>query len=384
MKKTHLKAGFTLIELIIVIAILSFVTVIGLHSYGNMKEIQAKKVNLANIKRVYHSLSTYETLNREQGETGFFSGFDALIDVEKSGKWTGSEGTFDWGETYTTSSVSSFDGQGNETVTDVTAENPFSERDARTVHGGLGIYDGSWKVLGALYNAAGQGSGATDTLESAQDKNRGMRDTGLFKQLGIYYLTGADAQLLRDAGITYYFMHNPSTQQATGTSRNGFCSAVTTVNGVQVSEDGLKVMGGGPGFRPDLSAFYPVYITNGLPVAVIQPGSTIYDDLGYSLGYTNANFQASTASSALSSVKLICFGIGRNANCVTSQFGLGEAPHNPYYDKRNYRQYIAVFAIKKGGQGVVSSCRLAGVIDCAGNTYKQAEYGVNWTTTLGN
>jgi len=46
----------------------------------------------------------------------------------------------------------------------------------------------------------------------------------------------------------------------------------------------LKIMGGGPGFRPDMSAFYPVYITNGMPVAIISPTSSIYDDLGYDLG----------------------------------------------------------------------------------------------------
>lgn len=355
-----MRGGFTLIELIIVIAILAFVTVVGIHSYGNIKEIQAKKVNTANIKRTYHALATYEAINKEQGETGFFNGFDSLVDVTAGGSWKGSPGTFDWGEAI---------------------------GDARTVHGGLGIYDGSWKVLGALYNAAGQGSGATATMAEAQDQNRGMRDTGLYKQLGIYYLTESDVTLLRNAGIRYYFMHNPSTQQASGSARNGFCTAVTTENGVNYSSqaDGhLKLMGGGPGFRPDMSAFYPVAITNGHPVAVIQPGSTIYDDLGFSLAVTNSSFTATEASAALSSVKLIAFGIGKNAECVRSQFGLGEAPYNPYYDKRSYRSYIALFAIKGGGQGVVASCRLAGVIDCAGKTYRASEYDANWTTTLGN
>ena len=275
-----------------------------------------------------------------------------------------------------------YDSEGNPLTT--TTENSFSSRDSRTVHGGLGIYDGSWKILGATYNAAGQGSGNVASLTEAQEANKGTRETGLYKQLGIYYLTASDAALLRNAGITYYYLHNPSTQQAYGAVRNGYCTAVTEKNGISVSEDGLKIMGGGPGFRPDLSAFYPVYLTAGSPVAVIQPGSSIYDDLGYSLGYTNSQFQASTASKALSSTKLVCFGIGRNAACVSSQFGLGEAPYNPYYDKRNYRQYIAVFVLKAGGQGVVSACRLVGVLDCAGNTFKQAEYGVNWTTTLGN
>lgn len=359
-------SGFTLIELVIVIAILAFVSVIGIHSYGNIREVQARKVNLANIKRVYHALSTYETVMKEQGESGFFGGFDSLVDAETGGKWTGAPGSFDWG-------VASGDGS-------------FSNRDARAVHGGLGIYDGSWKVLGALYNAAGQGSGNVSSLADAQEKNKGMRATGLYKSLGIYYLSADDVELLKNAGVSYYYLHNPSTQQAYngGRSRNGYCTAVTTENGISLSSDGLKIQGGGPGFRPDMSAFYPVYLEEGSPVAVLQPGSTVYDDFGFSLAYTNANFDATTASAALSSVKLICFGIGKNAECVKSQFGLGEAPVNPCFDKTNYRQYLAVFAIKAGGQGVSSVCRLAGVLDCSGNTYRAAEYGVNWTTVLGN
>lgn len=369
-RKEHLRAGFTLIELIIVIAILGFVAVVGIHSYGNVREVQAKKVNLANIKRVYNALSTYETLNREQGTTGYFGGFDSLVDVAADGSWKGSDGTFDLG-----------------TRKEITARGSTTvEFDARQVHSGLGIYDGSWKILGALYNAAGQGSGNTASLLEAQDQNRGMRDTGLYKSLGIYYLSDTDVATLKNAGIDYYYMHNPSTQQAYGATRNGYC-AVDVENGVSYSSasDGhLKIMGGGPGFRPDMSAFYPVALTNGLPVAVINPTSTIYDDFGYALTLTNAAPSTAEAEAALASTKLICFGIGKNAECVRSQLGLGEAPNNPAFDKKNYRNYIAVFAMKTGGQGVAASCRLAGVLDCAGNTYRAAEYGVNWTTELGN
>ncbi len=382
------RRGFTLIELMIVIAILAFVTVVGIHSYGNIKEIQAKKVNLANLKRTFHSLVTYEELCKEQGVSAYFAGFDSLIDAESGGKWLGAAGTFSWGESYTSSNVyddqgrQQFDANGNP-LTSVT-EDSFSSRDSRTVHNGFGIYDGSWKVLMATYNAQGEGAGSVPGLEAAREANKGTRETGLYKHLGIYYLTSSDVSLLKAAGVSYYFLHNPSTAQAYGSSRGGYCSAVVNENGINLSQDGLKIMGGGPGHRPDMSAFYPVYLTEGSPVAVIQPGSTIYDDLGYSLAYTNATFQASTASQALSSTKLICFGIGKNANCVRNQFGLGEAPYNPYYDKRNYRQYVAVFVLKAGGQGVVSACRLAGVIDCAGNTYRAAEYGLNWSTALGN
>lgn len=365
--KTALKQGFTLIELIIVIAILAFVTVVGIHSYGNIREIQAKKMNMANIKRVYHALATYETIHKEQGTVGYFKGFESLIDAKSSGAWYGTPGEVDFG------SYEVVTKKGNKSVV----------IDARTANGNFGIYDGSWKQLGATYNAVGEGSGVVPELSDAQTRNLGTRNTGLYASLGIYYLSTNDAALLRDAGVTTVFLHNPSTQQAYGdASRNPFCTACQKVNDKWVSADGFEIKGGGPGHRPDMSAFYPVFVTNGLPVALIVPTSSIYRELGYDLNLSSGAPTEEEAKKAVASTKLLAFGIGHNSECVVNQMGLGEAPYNPFYDKKNYRQYIAVFAIRTGGQGVASTCRLAGVIDCAGQTYKAAEYGVTWTSEL--
>ena len=269
-------AGFTLIELIIVVAILAFVAMVGLRGYANVRENQARKVNVSNLKRIAHSLATYETM----------------------------------------------------------------------------------------------------------DSNRGMRDTGLYKSLGIFYLSTNDVTLLRNAGVTQVLMHNPSTQQAYGTRRNGYCTAMDD-NGY-TSDGLLSPGGGGPGFRPDMSAFYPVTTTNGVPVAVIRPNSTIYNDLGYQCAFTNTSPSASDLTAAISGqkTKLLAFGIGINAECVKNQIGLGDAPYNPVFDRKNYRQYIAVFALTTRGQGTPSTCRFAGVVDCAGNTYRAASYNANWTTSL--
>lgn len=346
------KSGFTLIELIVVIAILAIVAMIGIRSYANLRETQAKKMNLANIKRIEHALNTYATIHHENGSSDYFKNFDALVDVAKSGAWFGTAGDFDWGT---------------------------GCADARQVNGGLGIYDGSWKVLSATYNANGQGSGSVPELNEAMDKNRGMRDTGLYKILGIYYLTEADATLLKNAGVTQICYHNPSTAQATGSSRGGYCSAYT-----DATKEGLvSPGGGGPGFRPNMSAFYPVELKEGLPVAVINPSSTIYSDFGYQITVTNKT-DASELNAKISgqNTKLIAFGIGQNAECVKNIVGLGEAPENPSFDKKNYRQYIAVFAITTRGQGISSTCHLAGVIDCAGQTFRAAQYAVDWSTSL--
>ena len=137
------RQGFTLIELIIVIAILAFVTIAGIRSYGNLRDVQARKMNLANIKRVQHALVTYETIHREEGTAGFFKNFDSLIDVSANGAWLGTPGEIQWGT--------------------VVTEGRSTYWDARQIANGLGIYDGSWKNLIALFNAAGQGSGRIPT-----------------------------------------------------------------------------------------------------------------------------------------------------------------------------------------------------------------------------
>ncbi len=357
-KREFGKGGFTLIELIVVIAIIAFVAMIGLKSYGNLRETQARKMNAANIKRIHHALETYAVVHEENGSSGYFKNFDSLIDVTSGGAWYGTPGQIDWGTV-----------QG-------------ANCDARQINGGFGIYDGSWKALSATYNAAGEGSGNVASLAEAQDQNRGMRDTGLYKSLGVYYLSTNDVTLLANAGVTQLLMHNPSTAQASGTRRGGFCTALDD-NGY--TAEGLKSPGGGgPGFRPEMSAFYPVTLGPGFPVAVIRPSSTIYADMGYDVSFTNSTPGAAELTKAISgqTTKLIAFGIGQNAECVKSQIGLGEAPYNPVYDKKNYRQYIAVFAITTRGQGTPSSCRLAGVIDCAGNTSRAANYAVNWTNNL--
>ena len=348
-------SAFTLIELIVVIAIIAFVAMIGLKSYGNLRETQARKMNATNIKRIHHALETYETLHQENGSSGYFKNFDSLIDVTSGGAWYGTPGEIDWGT--------------------VVTEGRTKYWDARQVSGGSGIYDGSWKNLIPVTNKAGQG-GRTPTLAEAQDENRGMRDTGLFKSLGVYYLSGDDAKLLRNAGITQILEHNPSTGQS-----SAYCNKL---DDNKYSPDGLKSPGGGgPGFRPDMSAFYPVAITNGTPVAILNPSSAAYADFGYDVSVTNAYAEAHlTALVSGQTTKLIAFGIGQNAECVKNMIGLGEAPYNPVYDKKNYRQYIAVFAITTCGQGTASTCRLAGVIDCAGNTQRAANYSVNWTTSL--
>ncbi len=340
MKNVRSSRGFTLIELIIVIAILAFVTVIGLHSYGNLKDVQAKKMNVTNIKRVYTALATYNEAREDV--LGRFNNLDALIDAPPSGWYQGRRsesgdamagGTYDW------------------TPRAGTAESI--------------IYDGNWKW-----------SSDPLTVEQYKEKNAGITDP-LAEKLGIYYLTAGDVTSLKEAGISRVLLHN---WWKLNPENNPGSGDIAFVWG-----------GGGPGFRPDMSAYLSVPITNGTAVCVIRPDAKcesvagyVYNHLGFSLtnDYTNVSSSDSDMTALLNGkTKLIVFGIGRGAECVTSPLGLGEAPYDPVFNKTWYRNYLAVFALYTGSRGTASTCRLVGVLDAKGNTWEGASYGLKWQTT---
>jgi len=360
----NMRTGYTLIELIIVIAILAIISMVGIHSYSNLKEIQAKKLNVSNLKRLNHTLSTYDAI--KENDYTKFNNFDSLLDVTPSGRWLGTAGSYSW--TGETDVYTALNGSGG------------------------GVYDGSWKALRATYNAAGQGSGTVASIEEAKEKNRGIRETGIYGMLSVYYLqentTSKEVTALRNAGIQRVLLHNPSTAQASGSKRGGYAASVVDDNS-NMNVEGYRCVNGGPGFRPDLSAFYPTALTNGSPVVIIDPrkGSTIYADLGYEISYTNttisiANMTTAEAKTIADSTKLLVFGIGLAGECVRSQVGLGEPPYKGTYGSNTYRFYYAIFALKAGGQGVAKSCHFAGVLDCDGKTYRAASYDVDWTTQL--
>ena len=335
MKQT-VKEGFTLIGLIIVIAILAFVTVIGIHNYGNVKDVQAKKMNVTNIKRVFNALATYNELREDV--YGRFNHFDSLIDAKADGPQDlGTPGTYDWDSLGKAESASGI------------------------------IYDGHWKAF----------SGELE-IEAAKDRNQGITSE-LAAKLGVYYLTAGDVESMKKAGIQRYLEHS-------GRSQLNPTYAPTAESG----ELCHVWQSGGPAFRPDMSGYLSCPITNGSPVCVIRPDAKcesvagyVYNHLGYSLtnDYSHVTTSADMTNALNGKTRLIVFGIGRGAECVTSQLGLGEVPYDPVYNKTYYRNYLAVFALYTGSRGTASTCRLVGVLDAKGNTWEGASYGLKWQTT---
>lgn len=331
MRQKSTPTGFTLIELIIVIAIIGIIVVVGIHQFGNLRYNQAKKINVSTIQHTYAALQTYDLLAENTADR--FDNFDSLIDISNdNGPWFGPAGTY--------------------ILTNACTNIP-------------GIYDGPYKRAGSPEQQA-----------QAEKNNHGLSQN-LANALGIYFLTDKDVELLHDAGIYLALLHNNTPGQATG--RGGL---VNSTDGF--TPEGYRMRNGGPGFRADLSAFYPHALTNGSPVAIVNPltAAPTYTDLGYDLAFTNKNtiteHDALAAFAKNGAARLLCFGIGNAANCTVAKNGLGEAPQCNFYNRTHYRSYLAVFALVSSHHGIKGSCTLAGVLDADGNTYRAAKHQADW------
>ena len=148
------------------------------------------------------------------------------------------------------------------------------------------------------------------------------------------------------------------------------------------SNSALTTRNGGPGHRADLSAFYPVVLTNGSAVAVLNPAtcSDIYRLLGQSYGNTNgvSGVSASTPETYFSKgvcKRLLVFGMGRSSDITTALFET--PPRCEVLDKTYYRNYLLVFSMNNGSGNSGTTVEFVGVIDPQGNTAAAAQYNID-------
>ena len=356
--KTTARSGFTLIELIIVIAILAIVSVVAIGKFADIRKVSALKANAANIKNIDRTIRTAIATKelREESVLDMFAYCESLIDCASGGgDATGAPGNYLWSDSW-------YDGQGGVVP---------------------GIYCGI-KYTTAVQNAGGVGTGVIPELEEAHKSNVGL---GSFaNKLGIFYLregvkvgktTYNEITSLQQAGIRVVSRHNYANSQATAT-----WNWATSVYQTQYN---LHSTGGGPGQRPDLSAAYPVVLTNGSAIAVLNPAKceSIYRDLGLDFGSTNGVAGISAATPETYFEKGICkrvvvLGMGRDSDINTKYFE--NLPRNETLDKTYYRNYLLCFTMNNGTGNAGTTVKFAGVIDCQGNTWKGAQYNADWSS----
>lgn len=336
------KKGFTLIELIVVVAVLAIISTIAIGKYEDVQKDAARKANRANINNITSTINTY--LVAETNHEGLFEYVESLIDLGSDGKsWTGSAGDYDWTKN-------------NDT------DYP-------------GIYAGIKYVPSKVANANGVASSTTGDLFEARKKNSGI-PSSFRSSLGIHYLTDKEVEALNKAGVSTVLMHNYTSGQAKGASNrlplvvdsDDFCD-----------ENGLTYRNGGSGHRADMSAFYPVVLTNGSPVVVISPKEAdIYRALGVDYNITEDFSSSSLEDYYTDGIcdRLIVFGLGRSSDVTAKLFQT--PPKMKTVDNTSYNNYLLVFSMKNGTGNSGLETKFVGVIDSEGNTAKAAQYDLDW------
>lgn len=332
MKPRFMRSAFTLIELILVIAILALVASIGIGKFGDLRAKSARRVNVYNMQQLTRAAQTY--VMSLDSFSGIFDKMESLLDIDEGGKWTGTPGTYDW------------------TLNSLTAI--------------PGIYMGP-KRVSDIKNASGDGPDTTNqTLDQQRKQNQGLT-AGLQNKLGVYYLTEANVKKFKEGGISDYLLHN-------------YVAGQSALFGFTENEDGTPLENGGPGFRADMSAFYKVALTNGSPVAVLNPSKSadVYRALGVDLGLTKEQ-QALTpeeiVSQGLLTHRLIVFGLGRTSTFARN--ALDSVPRCEVVGKEYYRNYLMVFKQRIGGNSP-QTLVFAGILDANGKAIEGARYDMDW------
>ena len=344
--KKELRQGFTLIELVLVIAIVAIISVLAIGKFSDIRKEAQRRTNVANIKNITRTINTKLAMEEGEQHYGMFAYSEALIDcAEGGGVPTGTAGQYQWSDSW-------YDGAGGIVP---------------------GIYCGI-KQSTVVSNAGGVSTGAVAPIAEAHESNVGL-DTFAGK-LGMYFINDKEVKSLKDAGISIVSYHNYRNAQATTL---GWASTEWG------KSYGLHSTGGGPGMRPDLSACYPVVLTNGYAVAVLNPAKceTIYRDLGldYASTYNVSGLDASNPETYFAKgicQRVVVVGMGRDSEINTKLFE--NQPRCPTLDKKHYRNYLLLFTMNNGQGNGGTTVKFAGVIDPAGNTAKAAQYNADWAS----
>lgn len=320
----QMRAGFTLLELVMVIAIIAILSTLAVSKIGDMREKAARNVSVANQQAVGRAVETYLAVNGA-GRANKLNRLDGLLDYAGRG----------------------------------------------AVDAGTGGFEFTLPANDLLYCGPDAGRLPVDGSMTAED-NQGLTP-GLRNVLVPYALSAAEKSALRDLGLGVVMRHYVD---ATRSPRSEFPDG---------GEDGVLPPDGLVGRDPDESACMATPVTNAAfrLVAAISPktaaGRDVYRDFGYEIFNTRTSGTL-TDQQAGEEVKnaggpLVAFGLGRYASIVGSlEGGLEALPTCAYPARRFYRRYILLFRLRTVGTHCVAD--FAGVLDSCGQTIRAARAAI--------
>lgn len=321
------KSAFTLIELILVIAIVAIISTLAVNKFGNISENAKKQVNIANITRVSSALETYVAASAAAEKNVSFDKLDSLTRYDAS---TGAAGSL----------------------------GDLSKIDALLVYtnidGNVGL---SSEIARAPQNSyAGTSAGILGTYYLSQsDVSVLQKDLNLK-----FVMRGYPAKL----NVPYYQFHGDDGSYVSGSVSNpDTCCSVVCSNA--------------PGMA--VAVVNPGATRNNTPV-----GPNIYRACGSDVSYSGVTYKVMVNGNDCNSNDdafkklmagdgiLMAFGLGGNCALVgNSTAGLDSAPVSPVMDKTEYRRYIVLIRVKyteAAGKYTAVSAQYAGVMDPQGNT----------------
>ncbi len=322
-----MKKAFTLIELLMVIALIAIVSTLAVSKLGGVREVSARKVSLANQKAVERAVEAYLV------NGGRLNRLDSLLYAGDGGAplTGGTEGDFDF------TAISTAESRNGLYL------GPSDDESAR-IEQNSGITPDLQKIL-CLY-----------TLNRAQAE-------ALNTRLGLRHVMAATAYA--DAAQTAFPSLHYDKDRAYGDGT------------VPNASDGLD---------PNASFCVATLVTNSMRFVAINPmtdlGRTVYQACGQELMNTKSWGETYTESEVRAEVAakggpLLAFGLGDSASIIgKSDAGIEDAPYATFVQKRYYSRYILLFRLKTIGAGSVSQVipEFAGVIDCEGNTVRAAQH----------
>jgi len=324
-----MKKAFTLIELLMVVAIIAIISTLAVAKLGGVRETTARKVSLANQKAVERAVEAFLA-----GE-GRLNRLDSLLYAGDGG-------------------VPLFGG----------AERDFDFTAVSTAEGRNGLYMGP----------------SADADDAVREKYNGGLAPELRNVLCLYTIDKAQAEALNTRLGLRHVMAATAYADMEETSFPGRHYDKDRAYG-----DG-SVPNASDGLDPNDSFCVATLVTNAMRVAAVNPmtdlGRTIYQACGQELmntknwgeSYTESEVRAEVAANG---GPLIAFGLGESASIVgKADAGIESAPYAAYGQKRYYSRYILLFRLKTIGSGSVSQIlpEFAGVIDCEGNTLRAAQH----------
>lgn len=323
MKRSRAQAGFSLIELLVVITLIAIVASLAVLRLSDVGTKSADTLNMANLARLGPAMETFMVSNSD--------GLNRL-DLVVMGRKGGTQGEV------------------SESIDE------------------LMIFDNYGKNVGLspyLYQT------------SAESGVQGFTMTGppLLTQ---YYLEQEDVDALRELGLTYLMRYNDvghfgagdDQEWATGASDDpDTCCSLSTV-----IEPGLAV----PFVNPQA--------VTGSGSSLTPAGALVYQACGQDVRFAfdpprylpkiNGNsYEGATSKELLDVLKndggmLLAFGIGQYSSMIgNANGGLDSAPICPAVKSDIYRRYFLLLRLSKEG-GVVRAS-FAGIMDPAGRTMKQ-------------